>query len=45
MHPAKTGGLFMSERALRFACAVGSRVCTRLGAVAALPTKAEADRL
>jgi fructokinase len=29
--------------ALRFACAVGSRVCTRLGAVAGLPTRAEAD--
>ena len=37
-----TGNL---ERALRFACAVGSRVCTRLGAVAGLPTKAEANRL
>lgn len=29
------------EPALRFACAVGSRVCTRLGAVAGLPTSAE----
>lgn len=29
------------EPALRFACAVGSRVCTRLGAVAGLPTRAE----
>lgn len=27
-------------RALRFACALGSRVCTQLGAVAALPTRA-----
>ena len=25
----------------RFACAIGSRVCTRLGAVAALPRRAE----
>ncbi|HTO98790.1 MAG TPA: carbohydrate kinase [Myxococcales bacterium] len=32
-------------RALRFACAVGSRVCTRLGAVAGLPTLAEAEPL
>ncbi len=29
------------EPALRLACAVGSRVCTRLGAVAGLPTRAE----
>jgi fructokinase len=29
------------EPALRFACAVGSRVCTKLGAVAGLPTRAE----
>ena len=33
------------ESALRFGCAVGSRVCTRLGAVAALPTAAEAAGL
>lgn len=33
------------EPALRFACAVGSRVCTRLGAVAGLPTRAEAAGL
>ena len=33
------------EDALRFACAVGSRVCTRLGAVAGLPTRAEATSL
>jgi len=32
-------------RTLRFACAVGSRVCTRLGAVAGLPTLAEAAPL
>lgn len=32
-------------RTLRFACAVGSRVCTRLGAVAGLPTLAEAEPL
>ena len=31
------------EPAVRFACKVGSRVCTRLGAVAGLPTRAEAD--
>jgi fructokinase len=31
--------------ALRFACAVGSRVCTRAGAVAALPTLEEAESL
>jgi fructokinase len=31
--------------ALRFACAVGSRVCTRLGAVGGLPTRAEAESL
>ena len=31
--------------ALRFACAVGSRVCTRFGAVAGLPTRAEAAAL
>ncbi len=30
---------------LEFACAVGSRVCTRLGAVAGLPTRAEAESL
>lgn len=30
------------SRALRFACAVGSRVCTRAGAVAGLPTLEEA---
>jgi len=30
---------------LKFACAVGSRVCTRLGAVAGLPTRAEAESL
>jgi fructokinase len=29
------------EPALRFACAVGSRVCTKLGAVSGLPTRAE----
>lgn len=29
------------EPALRFACAVGSRVCTRLGAVAGLPVRGE----
>ena len=29
------------EAALRFACAVGSRVCTALGAVAALPRAGE----
>jgi fructokinase len=33
------------SRALRFACAVGSRVCTRLGAVAGLPTLDEAEPL
>jgi len=33
------------SRTLRFACAVGSRVCTRLGAVAGLPTLAEAEPL
>jgi fructokinase len=33
------------EETLRFACAVGSRVCTRLGAVAGLPTLAEAAGL
>lgn len=33
------------SRILRFACAVGSRVCTRLGAVAGLPTLAEAEPL
>jgi fructokinase len=33
------------DRALRFACAVGSRVCTRLGAVSGLPTRAEAQSL
>jgi len=33
------------RRTLRFACAVGSRVCTRLGAVAGLPTRAEAEAL
>ena len=33
------------SRALRFACAVGSRVCTRFGAVAGLPTLAEAEPL
>ena len=33
------------EETLRFACAVGSRVCTRFGAVAGLPTRAEADSL
>ncbi len=32
-------------RTLRFACAVGSRVCTRLGAVAGLPTLEEAEPL
>jgi len=32
-------------KALRFACAVGSRVCTRLGAVGGLPTRAEAESL
>ena len=31
--------------ALRFACAVGSRVCTFAGAVAGLPTRAQADSL
>jgi fructokinase len=30
------------QHSLRFACAVASRVCTRLGAVAGLPTRAEA---
>jgi len=30
---------------LRFACAVGSRVCTRLGAVAGLPSRSEAESL
>lgn len=30
------------EPTIRFACKIGSRVCTRLGAVAALPTRAEA---
>ncbi len=30
---------------LRFACAVGSRVCTRLGAVAGLPGRTEAESL
>jgi len=30
---------------LRFACAVGSRVCTRLGAVTGLPSRAEAESL
>jgi len=30
---------------LRFACAAGSRVCTRPGAVAGLPTREEADGL
>ena len=30
------------EPAVRFACKVGSRVCTRLGAVGGLPTRAEA---
>jgi fructokinase len=29
------------ERALRFACAVGSRVCTALGATSALPRAGE----
>jgi len=33
------------DRALRFACAVGSRVCTRMGAVAGLPTRDEAASL
>jgi fructokinase len=33
------------HEALRFACAVGSRVCTRPGATAALPTKEEAEGL
>jgi fructokinase len=33
------------QAALRFACAVGSRVCTRPGATAALPTAAEATAL
>ena len=33
------------EPAVRFACKVGSRVCTRLGAVAGLPTRAEAGQL
>lgn len=33
------------SRALRFACAVGSRVCTRAGAVAGLPTLQEAAGL
>lgn len=33
------------SRALRFACAVGSRVCTRAGAVAGLPTLEEAATL
>lgn len=33
------------EAALRFACAVGSRVCTRLGAVAGLPRREEAEAL
>ena len=33
------------RRAVSFGCAVGSRVCTRLGAVAALPTAAEAEQL
>ena len=33
------------SRALRFACAVGSRVCTCLGAVAGLPRRAEAFAL
>ena len=32
-------------RTLRFACAVGSRVCTRFGAVAGLPNLAEAEPL
>jgi fructokinase len=33
------------SRALRFACAVGSRVCTKAGAVAGLPTLEEAAGL
>ncbi|HEY6910091.1 MAG TPA: carbohydrate kinase [Myxococcales bacterium] len=33
------------SRALRFACAVGARVCTRAGAVAGLPTREEAAGL
>jgi fructokinase len=33
------------EAALRFACAVGSRVCTQLGAVGGLPRAAEIDVL
>jgi sugar/nucleoside kinase (ribokinase family) len=31
------------EAALRFACKVGSRVCTQVGAVAALPCAGELD--
>ena len=33
------------EKALQFACAVGSRVCTRFGAVAGLPSATEAALL
>lgn len=45
--PAGAADLTVEElrSAVRFACAVGSRVCTRLGAVAALPTAREAALL